>query len=89
MNFVTTPGGLMGAQIILKTDERSTPRATILEGKFAAQSSGWDESGVSFRATSSTLRSRTGAGCSRTCPRGRDGRPNCSDAIFRTTETAL
>jgi len=29
------------------------------------------------------------AGYSRACPRARDQRPNCSDAIFRTTETAF
>jgi hypothetical protein len=76
-------------QIILKTDKRSTVLELSREGKFTAKSSGWDKDRLSFRATSSRSQLRTGAGCSRTCPRARDRRRNWSDTIFRTTETAL
>jgi hypothetical protein len=50
-------------QIILKTDERKVVLGLGLEGKFAAKSTGWDETGSSSKATSSSSRSRLAAGC--------------------------
>ena len=60
-------------------------------GPFAAVPRGWGENQVSFRATSSRLQSRTGAGCSHTCPRAPRRRPlklstqqiHCRDAQRR------
>ena len=91
-SFVTTPRGLHGQARTAdhpQTEGAAFTSSQGAEDNLTAKSSGWDESRGSFRATSSMLRSRTGAGCSRTCPRALDRRPNCSDAIFPTTETAL
>ena len=84
------PGGAMSKrkpQFILK------PRRTVLlelglQGKFIAKSSGWDESRVFLESNKLELAVKNGLRVL-TCPRARDRRPNCSDAIFRTTETAL
>ena len=80
--------GTREAQITLKTEERDIRLELGGEGKFTVKSSGWDENRVSLRATSSRSQSGTAAGCSRTCPRARDRRPNFSDTISRATETA-
>jgi hypothetical protein len=94
MNFGTTPpGGFMGKrepQTILRTDERSIHLGLRHELKFERQIKQLGQKNrFSSKATSSRSQPRTAPGCSRICPRGRSRRPNCSDAIFRTTETAL
>jgi hypothetical protein len=91
-NNVTTPRGIMSKReprIILKTDERKIVLEMGLEGKFAAKSTGWDENWVFLEGKKLEFAVKTAAGCSRTCPRSRDRRPNCSDAVFPATETAL
>ena len=51
-------------QIILKNRVRSIHlEVKGTSENLTAKSSGWDESRVSFRATSSRSRSRTGPGC--------------------------
>jgi hypothetical protein len=54
-----------------------------------AKSIGWGENRGYLRATRSRLQSRTAAVVLTRLPAGRDRRPNCYDAIFQTTETAL
>jgi hypothetical protein len=76
-------------QVILKTEERNQLLEVGRDGKFVAKTIGWDEDQYSLKGTSSKSQSRTAAGCSIACPQARDRRPNCSDTIFRSTETAL
>jgi hypothetical protein len=76
-------------QIILKTDERGIHLELEREGKFAAKSSGWLKTGVFLDGDKLEVAVKKATGYSRAFPRSRDRRPNCSDAIFRTTETAF
>src|SRR5947208_3110044 len=73
-------------QIILKSDELSTVLELPCEGKFAAKSIGWIKTGFFLQGDKLKVAVTTAGGCSRTCPQARDRRPNCPDAIFRTTE---
>jgi len=57
--------------------------------KVAGESGGWYEDRLFLEGDKLEVAVKTAAGCSRTCPRASDRRPNCCDAIFQMTETAL
>jgi hypothetical protein len=57
--------------------------------KVAGESGGWCEDRLFLEGDKLEVAVKTAAGCSRTCQWARDRRRNWSDAIFRTTETAL
>ena len=76
-------------QIILKTDKRSTVLELSREGKFDAKSNGCGREPGFLESDKLEVAVENGRCVVTHLLAGRDRRPNCSDAIFRTTETAL
>jgi hypothetical protein len=64
-----------------KRRARHSPRAWV-RGEFTAKSSGWDENRVFLEGDKLEVAVKTAVGCSRTCLRARDRRPNLLRCYF-------